>query len=244
MSAQLISALSEIKTYLPWVSFLAGMGGSLHCVGMCGGLVTASCEGSKDVVRYQFGRLLGYLLLGALAGFLGNFLNFKSAPIAATLIPSLLVGGLFIFWGVQALRGRKAELPMPKFFGQLYTKLWRALVQKNKNLTRAFFTGFISILLPCGLLYGIVLSTVALQNMPSALMAMLFFWLGTVPAMVVAPGIIQRLLKPFKAKLPKVYAISLMLIGVMTISFRIVKIQNVHSHSHGTAAPETKVMCH
>ena len=244
MSAQLISALGEIKTYLPWVSFLAGMGGSLHCVGMCGGLVTASCEGSKDVVRYQFGRLLGYLLLGALAGVLGSFLHFKTAPMAATLIPSLLVGGLFIFWGVQALRGRKAEIPMPKFFGRLYTKLWRSLVQKNKNFTRAFFTGFISILLPCGLLYGIVLSTVALQNMPSALMAMLFFWLGTVPAMVVAPGIIQKLLKPFKAKLPKVYAVSLMLIGVMTISFRIVKIQNAHSHTNGPSAPETKVMCH
>lgn len=232
MSDQLINLLSEVKTYLPWVSFIAGVGGSLHCVGMCGGLVTATCEKSHDVFRYQVGRLIGYLALGAFAGFLGSFLNFRSLPPYFSIIPALTIGLLFIYWGFQNLIGKKAEIPTPKFLSKLYTKLWMKLVQKNKNFTKAFFTGLISILLPCGLLYGVVLGTVALQHTGEALLSMFFFWLGTVPSMVVAPGVIQKFLKPLKAKLPKTYAISLMTIGVVTIAFRMVKL-----HSH---APELK----
>ena len=66
----------DVQHFFPWVSFLAGLSGSLHCVGMCGGLVTASCDKEKDVFRYQVGRLLGYMAIGAFAGFLGSFIKF------------------------------------------------------------------------------------------------------------------------------------------------------------------------
>lgn len=237
MSDQLISTLSELKTYIPWVSFIAGLGGSLHCVGMCGGLVTATCEKSTDVFRYQIGRLLGYLLLGLFAGMLGSFLNFRSLPPYFSLVPALMIGFLFIYWGVQNFRGKRAELPTPKFLSKLYTNLWMRLVHKNKNFTKAFFTGLISILLPCGLLYGIVLGTVALEHTYDALFSMFFFWLGTVPSMVVAPGIVQKILKPLKAKLPRTYAIGLVAIGVMTITFRMAKL-----HSHPAHVPTGKAM--
>ncbi len=243
MSDQLINLLSEVKTFIPWVSFVAGLGGSLHCVGMCGGLVTATCQKSPDVLRYQVGRLLGYLLLGLLAGTLGSFLNFKTMPFYVSLIPALSIGLLFIYWGFQNYRGRKAELPMPEFMHKTYGKLWTKLVFRNQNFTKAFFTGFISIMLPCGLLYGLVLSTVALTHITEALTSMFFFWLGTVPSMVVAPQIIQRFLKPLKASLPKTYAISLMMIGVMTITFRVAKLRNVRQDS-ANAHGSSRMSCH
>jgi uncharacterized protein len=227
LSDQLFNLLGDVRNFIPWVSFVAGLGGSLHCVGMCGGLVTATCEKSHDVVRYQMGRLIGYLTLGVFAGFLGSMLHFKTLPEFASVIPALFIGGLFIYWGVQNFRGIKAELPTPKFFRSIYTKLWLRLVQKNKNFTKAFFTGLISIMLPCGLLYGIVLGTVALQSTGLALLSMFFFWLGTVPSMVVAPGLIQKFLRPLKSRLPKTYAISLVMIGVMTITFRVVKLHEI-----------------
>lgn len=245
MSDQLINFFSEIKTYIPWVSFVAGLGGSLHCVGMCGGLVTATCDQSSDVFRYQIGRLLGYLTLGIFAGILGNFLNLNSLPEYFSLIPATLIGGLFIYWGISNYRGKKAEIPAPRILRNLYSKLWKKLVHKNDNFTKAFFTGFISILLPCGLLYGVVLSTVALQHIGDAIFAMFFFWLGTVPSMIVAPGIIQKFLKPLKSKLPKTYAVTLVLIGVITISFRMIK---VHGHGmeskNSTAVQKTPHKCH
>lgn len=239
---QLASRLGDLSTFIPWVSFLAGLGGGLHCVGMCGGLVAASCDRPQEIVRYQIGRLLGYLLLGALAGVLGSLLNIQAIP-QLSLISGVLIGLVFIYWGAQNFRGRRAELPVPKFLGQLYTRLWRGLVQRNRHLTRAFFTGFISILLPCGLLYGVVLGTVALQNTGTALLSMFFFWLGTVPSMVAAPGAIQRFLKPLKLKLPKTYAVSLMMIGVLTITFRLSRLHGSAAEVKSTAAPIVR-HCH
>lgn len=243
MSDQLVNLLSEVKTFIPWVSFGAGLGGSLHCVGMCGGLVTATCQKSSDIFRYQGGRLLGYLLLGLIAGTIGSFLNFKTMPLYVSLVSAISIGLLFIYWGVQNFRGRKAELSMPMFMHRTYGKLWNRLVFRNHNFTKSFFTGFISIMLPCGLLYGVVLSTVALTHTTEALASMFFFWLGTVPSMVVAPQIIQRFLQPLKAHLPKTYAISLMMIGVMTITFRVAKLHDVRQTSAHSKTP-AKMSCH
>lgn len=234
--------LSEVKNFFPYISFVAGLGGSLHCVGMCGGLVTASCDQNKDVVRYQFGRLLGYLSLGLLAGSLSGLLNLKSIHPLISLLPSLTIGALFIFWGTQNFLGKRAELPTPKFMGKFYTHLWKKLVQRNENLSKAFFTGLISIFLPCGLLYGVALGTLALQHSYEAVFSMFFFWLGTVPSMVIAPGIVRKILKPLKAALPKTYAVSLILIGVLTISFRLT---NMHMAKASTSQSEAKAhSCH
>jgi sulfite exporter TauE/SafE len=241
LSDQLINWLSEARSFFPWVSFVAGLGGSLHCVGMCGGLVTATCDKSNDVFRYQVGRLLGYLALGILAGYIGSFLDLKNVHPMVSILPAIFIGLLFIFWGVQNFKGKKAELPTPKFMSVLYTKLWLKLVQKNKNFTKAFFTGLISIFLPCGLLYGVVLGTLAFQHTHEALFSMFFFWLGTVPSMVVAPGMIKQIIRPFQSKLPKTYAVSLVFIGVMTITLRMVKL---HEPKLNSSQIDNQSICH
>ena len=236
-----MSALVNDLSFLPWVSLLAGIGGSLHCVGMCGGLVTATCQKPNDVARYQLGRLLGYLILGFFAGVLGKIFTIQESNPKMTLIPGLVLGSLFLFWGIQNYRGKKAEIPMPKWFNKFYTKLWFLFVYKNENASKAFFTGIISLFLPCGLLYGVVLGVATFEHSFHALLTMFFFWLGTVPSMVLAPSIIQKFLKPIKLKLPKTYAISLILIGLLTISFRVVRFQEVNA---GLTPPKGVHQCH
>ncbi len=226
----------DFQHFLPWVSFVAGIGGSLHCVAMCGGLVSATCSKSSDIRYYQIGRLIGYLGLGALAGFLGSFLKFENTSPLVTVIPGISIGVLFMFWGIQNLKGKKAELPMPKFMGRFYGVLWKKLVFKNVTITKSFFTGLISIFLPCGLLYGIILASVSLQHPLMSLISMFFFWLGTLPSMIIAPSIIQKILTPLQARLPKTYASSLIFIGVLTITVRVVNLNRTHA-SH--AAPST-----
>lgn len=247
MSAQLISWFGNLKTVLPWVSFIAGVGGSLHCVGMCGGLVTATCQKSGDVYRYQFGRLLGYLILGFFAGILGRIFTIQADNPKLTLIPGVIIGALFLFWGIQNFRGKKAELPLPKFFTRLHALLWARLIQKNSGFTKSFFIGLLSIFLPCGMLYGVVLGVAAFEHSMTALYAMFFFWLGTVPSMVLAPTIVQKFLRPLKARLPKTYAVSLIAIGLLTITFRINRFQEVNAetleHVHQTSTP-AKASCH
>lgn len=235
--------LTNFQNYFPWVSFIAGLGGSLHCVGMCGGLVTASCDKNNDIIRYQLGRLLGYLGMGVFAGFLGSLIKFENTSPLVTILPGLTIGILFLFWGVQNWRGKKAELPMPKFMSKLYTILWKKLVYKNMNFSKSFFTGLISIFLPCGLLYGIVLAGLALQHPVMALASMFFFWLGTLPSMVLAPHIFQKILNPMKSKLPKTYAVSLIAIGLMTVSFRMVKYHELSNAHHSEKSVE-RMQCH
>jgi sulfite exporter TauE/SafE len=218
---QLINYLSDPKSFFPWISFLAGLGGSLHCVGMCGGLVTASCGSTKTVFRYQLGRLLGYLFLGLLAGLIGSTLGGLFDNQWPSVLGAVLMGCLFIFWGLSNFRGKKAEIPTPRFLRNIYQKLWVRLIKDNEGVTRSFFVGLISIMLPCGLLYGMALGTLALKHTHEALFSMFFFWLGTLPAMMVAPVVVQKILNPLKAKLPKVYAVGLISIGLLTIYSRL-----------------------
>lgn len=226
--------------FIPWVSFIAGLGGSLHCVGMCGGLVTATCNKSGDVARYQLGRLLGYLTLGFFAGVLGKIFTIQEKSPKLTLVPGLILGALFLFWGIQNFRGKKAELPAPKFVSTIYTRLFALLVARNKNFSKSFFTGALSILLPCGLLYGVVLGVAAFEHSFHALFTMFFFWLGTLPSMVLAPSLVQKILRPLKLKLPKTYAISLILIGLVTITYRIIRFEEIQSHNQS----KQELSCH
>jgi len=220
---------------------MAGLGGSLHCVGMCGGLVTASCHNHQDVFRYQLGRLLGYLILGSVGGYLGSLIEIRNAHPLLGMIPSLFVGGLFIYWGIQTYLEKKSLNITPKFLNTLYKKMWAKLVVKNSNFTRSFFIGFLSILLPCGFLYGVLLGTLATQSVAGAMLGMTFFWLGTLPSMLLAPSIIHRILNPLKASRPKIFAISLVLIGLTTISVRAKN--QMHKHFNSTEV-STEQSCH
>lgn len=228
--------LFDLKNILPWISFFAGFGGSLHCVGMCGGLVTATCQKTHDIFRYQMGRLLGYLLLGLFAGVIGNFFSIEEKNPRLALIPGLILGGLFLFWGIQNFINLKIELPFPKIFHKIYGKMWTKLILKNHGFSRSFFTGFLSIFLPCGLLYGTVLGIAAFEHSFYALFSMFFFWLGTLPSMVFAPSIVQKILRPLKMKLPKTYAIGLIIIGMATISYRVIRFQEVNGGNKTKAA--------
>ena len=85
---------------------------------------------------------------------------------------------------------------------------------------RSFLTGFLSALLPCGLLYGIILSFAVLQNPFSAGLGMISFGLGTIPALTIAPQLILKFLKPIKNSWPKLSSLSLISLGLITISYR------------------------
>jgi len=206
--------------FLPYASLVAGLAGSLHCVGMCGGLVTASCDGGKDVLKYQVGRLLGYLIMGSVAFLMGYALRGVISFTFAPAVSGIIMGLLFIFWGLKSINGKRAELPLPGFLRKSYQHLYRTFVAKAGSF-RSFVVGLISILLPCGLIYGLIISALALGEYEDILVSLLFFWLGTLPAMVGAPQLMKKLLLPLREKLPKAYALIFILIGVATIAGRL-----------------------
>lgn len=229
--------------YLPWVSFIAGLSGSLHCVGMCGGLVTYSASDNRGVWFYQFGRLFAYLILGLIAGLFGALIHLEKNNPYIALVPGLILGLLFLYWGIETLRGKKAEIPMPKFFSTVYSKLFGKYVTQNQTPLKPMMTGILSIFLPCGILYSVVLTIASFETKWWALFSMFFFWLGTLPSMVLAPNVIRNILNPMKSKVPKIYAGILILIGLSTIGYRVTRFQHLNEHRiHGQAIDELN--CH
>jgi sulfite exporter TauE/SafE len=179
-----------------WVTaFLAGLLGSGHCFGMCGGIAgslgaISGMGGSRSMAMpaFQFnsGRLIGYAVLGALAGGIlgaaGEIMALK--PLGkwlrgVTALMVLLIGLRFLLnWsGVDVIeRGG--------------VRLWRRIMpiavrisQRHDWLGRmglGICWGF----LPCGLVYTVLLTAASTGNALSGAATMFAFGLGTLPAML------------------------------------------------------------
>lgn len=198
---------------LPWFAFLTGLFGSPHCVAMCGGLVLSTSKTKKSVLVYQFGRLLGYLILGGIAGGLGHLFNIKNLHPAFTLIPAFVIGIIMIYLGVSSWKNKKAELPLPKSFLGFYNK-----VVPGGN---SFFVGSMSIFLPCGFLYGALIAAASFQHFAVGMLSMFFFWVGTMPAMTIGPEVFRRLFEGVFKRSGRLVGVLLVVIGLATISFRV-----------------------
>src|SRR5271166_5442702 len=96
--------------------FLLGLLGGTHCVGMCGGIVSAlsvQMPGAKTAwplhLAYNFGRISSYTLAGALMGAVGSFglLLGDLLPIQMTLYVAanlmLVAMGIYLMGVTRAL---------------------------------------------------------------------------------------------------------------------------------------------
>jgi hypothetical protein len=178
-------------------AIVVGLLGSSHCLGMCGGIVSAFSMGLSDnlsarpkslfiyQLAYNGGRICSYVLVGLLAGTLGAGL--------AELGVSPLVGRLFAAAFMIALGLYLANwwrgLAILEKFGAV---LWRRIQPLGQKLlpirspAKAFMLGVLWGWLPCGLVYSVVAWSLTTANTMDAALLMLGFGLGTLPAMLLA----------------------------------------------------------
>jgi sulfite exporter TauE/SafE len=233
-----LSALSS--DLIPLAVLGASLLGSGHCVGMCGGLVLAVGRGPAKVGAYHFGRLLGYLSLGALAGALGAA-TLRSERVSWISWPaSLLLAAAFIQMGVNLWRGR----------GNHLFALPQSWVRKLHEVSRgnAFAVGTLSALLPCGWLHGFVLASLATQSVSKGALVLFFFWLGTVPALSAAPWLVSRVLGPLARRTPRLAAAFLIAAGLASLGVRAAPLMgwNLQTHGHDEASHSAheQMICH
>ena len=94
---------------LPLV-FAAGLLGSAHCVGMCGGFVavigTSASSWTSNLARqslYSVGRITTYVFLGACAAFAGHkLISQVDQLVLAQGLLALLAGLLLCYQGIRA----------------------------------------------------------------------------------------------------------------------------------------------
>jgi sulfite exporter TauE/SafE len=179
-----------------WVAaFLAGLLGSGHCFGMCGGIagslgavsgLGANRSLAMPAVQFNAGRLLGYALLGAVAagifGTAGEIMALK--PLGKwlrgiTALMVMLIGLRFLLdWrGLDAIERGGAGL-------------WRRIMPLAVRISqRHDWIGRLGLglcwgFLPCGLVYTVLMTATATGTAWAGATTMLAFGLGTLPSML------------------------------------------------------------
>jgi sulfite exporter TauE/SafE len=212
--------------------FVAGLLGSAHCAGMCGSFACLASGGDssrgahalRSSLAYNGGRFLSYITLGAIAGMAGAGLD-RAGSVAGLARPAAVAAGvLLILWGLASLLSALGvRVPMLEIPPALATRIARAVraVQDRPPAVRALSVGALSAALPCGWLYAFVATSTAAGSAFGGALVMAAFWAGTVPMMAAVGLGAQRLLGPFRRRLPLVTASVLVILGVLTVAGRL-----------------------
>lgn len=178
-------------------ALLIGLLGSTHCIGMCGGIVSALTLGIRPAVgqpvskfpymlAYNAGRISSYTLAGIIAGALGQTL-LDSVNETVALSVTRWVTGLFLIALGLYLGGFTAALAPLENAGKRIWKHIQPLTGKLLPLSsplRAYASGLVWGWLPCGLVYSALVWAVGSADPIRGGLLMLVFGLATLPAML------------------------------------------------------------
>ncbi len=174
------------------MALLTGLLGSGHCLGMCGGLISAlSLSLAKQQhnlffqTLYHGGRIITYSLIGALVGWLGSVLayaNYFHGVMRLALVGSdlfIIVIGLGTAGLFQHINIMRLNLP-----GTVQAISCGArILSRLPNALTALPLGLLMGFLPCGFLYSMVITAAQTSSISRGSLTMLFFGLGTSPAL-------------------------------------------------------------
>lgn len=215
-----------------------GFLGSLHCIGMCGGLISALCMSRPKIwwpglVIYQVGRVTTYSLFGLAAGLFGAMLgNIGGWPLLRAL--AIVAGLLMIIFGLN-LAGWLPD-PLLRLSALVGKRIGLAALARKfaqrASLSGWYVMGLANGLLPCGLVYAALGLAVASASAGAAVL-MFFFGLGTFPAMLFAPALLRKLTPELRGGLLRLAGVILVVLGVMTM----LRDGSLHGH-HGVMQQE------
>lgn len=164
---------------------LLGITGSLHCVGMCGplnmllpiqGLARFRLLGT--LLTFHAGRIFTYALLGILVGILGKGLHLAGIQQVFAIAVGIIMVLTALFSLQWSIRLATAQ-PIEKFNNWVKNLLKNTL--RGKSL---FLAGMANGLLPCGMVYIALAGALSAEHWVESSLFMLFFGLGTIPALV------------------------------------------------------------
>ncbi len=226
-------------------ALVAGLMGSAHCVGMCGGLsglfaTHAAAKSTRQslgrAVTYNAGRLLSYALLGAAVAALGGGLLAEAPALAMPM--RIAAGVLVILMGLQIAFGLQLLKPVER----VGSSVWNLIAPLANRLlpldssTKSLGLGLLWGLLPCGLVYSMLAVALASSEPVTGAVAMLAFGIGTTPAMLLTGMSAYRVSGFIRNK--RVAAGGLLVaIGLLTVAMptwhAMAPAQGDHSHHHG-----------
>jgi hypothetical protein len=189
--------------------FAAGLASGVHCVAMCGGVVTAFDAGPRAVIpirpaqaggsavrrlAFNAGRISTYGAAGAAVSLL------SAGAVSAGLLPGqqalgiasavmLIIVGFYLLGFVRVLEP----------FERLGAPLWRRLMPLASRLlpartwAQAYAAGLVWGFLPCAMVYAALAAAAFSGGLGRGALAMLAFGLGTLPFLLAAGWLAARI---------------------------------------------------
>lgn len=222
---------------------ISSLAGSLHCVAMCGPLVGmhGGARSFQLALVHALGRLVTYVALGTVAGFIGGAVNLAGDLARVQHVATILAGGVILGWGIYTIAVARGWLRARTHGGALFQ---HGLVQLRgrRAVTRAAMIGVLTGFIPCGWLWAFVVTAAGTGHALSGAMVMAVFWLGTVPAMTGVLAIAGPLIARLRTRIPVITACVLIALGLVTLASRwqdagAVGVTQPHCHGNGAEGP-------
>ncbi len=224
-------------------SALIAATGSIHCVGMCGGISSALSFAIPEARRQGqtlwlwqavlgLGRVTTYTLLGILAGTLGQgLLGWLPGPSMAV---GLALSGVLMLLLALHLSGKGGLLAQLERVGQ---GVWRTLQPLTRKLMpldsflKAWLLGILWGFLPCGLVYtALALAATSGGPVSGGVIMAVFGAITVVP--VATTGVVASHLQGFRGPVARKIAVAVTLILAITFLLMAWQMANGTGHVH------------
>jgi len=204
---------SKLKNASYLVLFIVGVFTSLHCVGMCGGIMLSQSisvenkskfQSLKPAIFYNLGRVISYTILGGIVGALGSVFSL-TIPFKAGL--QVLAGIFMIVMGLN--------MSGYSLFRKFNIKLPRAACNIKKSGKTPFIVGILNGFMPCGPLQTMQLYALGTGSALLGATSMFIFSIGTVPLMLGFGAVSGLLSKDNTKQLVKFGGILIVVLGLI-----------------------------
>ena len=180
-------------------AILIGLLGGTHCVGMCGGIVTALTIGLSNQKRndgrrffifqlsYNIGRILTYTITGALVASIGAVSEHYGFGMQVRKILTLTAASVMIFLGLYLTGWWKTAILKIENIGSVLWRMIEPLAKKFipiRSISHALIAGILWGWLPCGLVYSALFLAMSANSILQGALIMWSFGVGTLPVLL------------------------------------------------------------
>lgn len=206
-----------------WAAFMVGLLGSGHCLGMCGGLISAffikvgagKTAPFPAILAYHLARISVYAVIGLLAALLGAALVSTGHLGLAQGVLQIVAGALVILLGLDLL-GLSPIRNAYGFAPIAWLRRQFADATRKGPIVGSLIGGAINGLMPCSMTMAMAVKATTAPSPPEGMLLMFAFGVGTLPSMLSASVLFGKLGPRLRGALLKAAALTVIVLGIST----------------------------
>ena len=203
------------------LAFMTGLLGSGHCLGMCGGLVSAffmkvRTGGAQSYLAYHGARLAIYSVVGLIAAAIGAVLVSTGIVGLAQGVLQIVAGTVVILLGLD-LMGVSPIRNTVGFAPVAWLRKQFVAATRKGPVVGAAIGGAINGMMPCSMTMAMAVQATTAPSVPEGMLLMLAFGAGTLPSMMSASFLFGKLGPRLRGGLLRIAALFVIALGTSTL---------------------------